>query len=163
MFNYNVGVIGGGDVNDEYCNISYNVGKLLAENNCVVFCGGMGGVMECVSRGVSENNGTVIGILPGNNKNDGNKYLTVKMPLGIGYLRNFFIIRSSDVLIAIDGFSGTTSEAAFALTEGKTVVSIGELDIKEKDTDGKFIKAKSPEEAVEIALKEAGDYILKNR
>ena len=120
MFNYNVGVIGGSYVNEEYCNISYDIGRLLAENNCVVFCGGMGGVMECVSRGVSENNGTVIGILPGNNKNDGNKYLTVKMPLGIGYLRNFFIIKSSDVLIAIDGFSGTTSEAAFALTEGKT-------------------------------------------
>jgi len=155
MFKYNIGVIGGSHVDEEYCNISYNIGKLLAENNCVVFCGGMGGVMECVAKGVSENNGTVIGILPGNNKNEGNKYLTIKMPLGIGYLRNFFIVRSSDVLIAIDGFSGTTSETSFALTEGKTVVSIGELNIKEKDTDGKFIKAKSPEEAVEIALKEA--------
>ena len=46
---------------------------------------------------------------------------------------------------------------------GKTVVSIGELDIKEENTDGKFIKVKYPEEAVEIALKEADNYILKNK
>ena len=111
--------------------------------------------MECVSHGVYDNNGMVIGILPGENRMEGNKYLSVAIPTGIGYLRNFFIIRASDALIAIEGYSGTTSEAAFALTEGKTVISIGDLKIRTKDTDGKIINENNPKIAVEIAINEA--------
>ena len=154
MYRYNIGVIGGSKTNDHYCSVAYKIGELLSEKNCIIVCGGEGGVMECVSKGAFDHNGIVIGILPGFDKNDGNKYLTIKLPTGIGYIRNFLIIRASDVIIAIDGYSGTTSEAAFAITEGKTVVSIGDMEIKNKDSDGKFIKAATPEDAVHIAMEE---------
>ncbi|SMD30840.1 TIGR00725 family protein [Picrophilus oshimae] len=155
MHAINIGIIGGSHTDDYYCSIAYKVGELLAKKNIVVICGGKEGIMECVSKGVSDNNGIVIGILPGNDKTEGNRYLTIAMPTGIGYMRNFLIVRASDALIAIEGFSGTTSEAAFAISEGKTVVSIGDLDIKRKETDGKLIRASDPEEAVEIAILEA--------
>jgi uncharacterized protein (TIGR00725 family) len=161
MYKYHIGVIGGSFADEKYCNIAYEVGKLLAENNCAVFCGGKEGIMECVSHGVHDNNGMVIGILPGENRMEGNKYLSLAIPTGIGYLRNFFIIRASDALIAIEGYSGTTSEAAFALTEGKTVVSIGDLKIKTKDTDGKIINENDPKIAVEIAMNEAKKFVEK--
>jgi predicted Rossmann-fold nucleotide-binding protein len=85
------------------------------------------------------------------------------MPTGIGYLRNFFIIRASDAIIAIEGYSGTTSEAAFAISEGKSVVSIGDLQIRTKDNDGKIIYENDPQKAVFIALHEARKYIEKFR
>ena len=39
-------------------------------------------------------------ILPGNVATDGNKYLSVRIPTGIGYMRNFLIVRAADALIA---------------------------------------------------------------
>ncbi len=163
MYGYHIGVIGGSFAGEKYCNIAYNVGKYLAENNCAVFCGGKEGIMECVSHGVYDNNGMVVGIIPGENRMEGNKYLSISMPTGIGYLRNFFIIRASDAIIAIEGYSGTTSEAAFAISEGKSVVSIGDLQIRTKDNDGKIIYENDPQKAVSIALHEARKYIEKFR
>jgi len=103
----------------------------------------------------------VVGILPGENRMEGNKYLSLAIPTGIGYMRNFLIIRASDAIIAIEGYSGTTSEAAFAITEGKTVVSIGDLEIKTKNTDGKLVHENNPEKAVEIAIQEAKNFVEK--
>ncbi len=161
MYKYHIGVIGGSFADKKYCSIAYDVGKGLAENNCAVFCGGNGGIMECVAHGVQDNNGMVVGILPGENRMEGNKYLSLAIPTGIGYMRNFLIIRASDAIIAIEGYSGTTSEAAFAMTEGKTVVSIGDLEIKAKETDGKIIHENNPGKAVEIAIQEAKNFVKK--
>lgn len=156
---YNIGVIGGSTADDSYMPIAYEVGRLLANEKATVFCGGLGGVMEWVSRGVCEENGIVVGILPGYLATEGNKFLSIRMPTGIGYMRNFLIVRASEAIIAIDGSSGTLSEASFAITEGKTVVSIGELEIDHrKPGDGMFIHASDPVEAVDIAIHEAEKY-----
>ncbi|WP_337860773.1 TIGR00725 family protein [Ferroplasma sp.] len=161
MYQYHIGVIGGSFADEKYCQIAYKIGEKLAENNCAVFCGGNGGIMECVAHGVYDNKGMVIGILPGEDRMAGNKYLSLAIPTGIGYLRNFFIVRASDAIIAIEGYSGTTSEAAFALTEGKTVISVGELNINTKHGDGKLIKENDPEKVISIALDEAKKFIKK--
>ncbi len=160
MYDYNIGVIGGSITDKIHCDIAYTLGKYLASRNCAVFCGGGSGIMECVSRGVHDADGMVIGILPDGNRMNSNKYLSLAIPTGIGYLRNFFIVRASDALIAIDGYSGTTSEAAFAITEGKSVISVDELHIRRKESDGKIIFEKDPERAVEIAIKEAEKFLL---
>ncbi|HLH86089.1 MAG TPA: TIGR00725 family protein [Thermoplasmataceae archaeon] len=153
---HNIAVIGGSTVNKSVCALAERVGILLAKEGAVVICGGMGGVMECVSRGVRKNGGVVIGILPGESPHSGNRYLNYALPTGVGYLRNFLIIRASEAVIAIDGSTGTTSEAAFALTEGKSVVFLGEpAEIRRKPTDGRVFHADTPEEAVRIALEEA--------
>ncbi len=153
---YNIAVIGGSLEHGEPCVGAYEVGKLLAGEGVTIINGGGKGVMECVSRGASENGGVVIGILPGTNPETGNKYLSVSLPTGIGYARNFLIVRSADAVIALQGSTGTLSEASFAITEGKSVVSLGEMQINNlKPGDGKLIRAGTPKEAVEIALREA--------
>lgn len=153
---FNIAVIGGSSVTDYYCNVAYEVGKLLAEKGVTVFCGGLTGVMECVAKGVNEKGGIVVGILPGTSHSHGNSYLTVKIPTGIGYARNFLIIRASEAVIAIDGSSGTLSEASFAVTEGRAVISIGDLELNHrKEKYGILYKATTPEGAVEKALEEA--------
>ena len=85
----NISVIGGSEVSSEICEVAMEVGRLLAKAGATVFCGGLSGVMECVSKGVREENGLVIGILPGTRPEDGNKYLSAALPTGMGYARNF--------------------------------------------------------------------------
>ncbi len=153
---YNIAIIGGSTEHGAACKGAYLTGKLLAEEGVVVINGGGPGVMECASRGVKESKGIVVGILPGLNPERGNKYLSVNLPTGIGYARNFLIVRSADAIIAFQGSSGTHSEAAFAITEGKSVISLGDLSINNlKEGDGKLMKVSTPEEAVELALVEA--------
>lgn len=152
----NISVIGGGVINDSYCEIAKEVGRLLASNNIAVICGGLTGVMKCVAMGVKEANGISIGLLPGYHADQGNEFLTVRIPTGIGLARDFLVVRGGDSVIAIDGSTGTKTEAYFALSEGKSVIAIGDMEIKErKKTDGMFFKAKDAGEAVSIAIEEA--------
>ena len=142
----NIGVIGGSTAEKKYLEIAEKIGRLLASRNVVVICGGKNGVMESVSRGVHDAGGIVVGILPGLSTSEGNAHLTVAIPTGIGYARNFLIVRASDALIAIDGSTGTLSEASFALTEGKSVVSINtHIETKLKNGDGKLLAAQTAE------------------
>lgn len=156
---FNISVIGGSIVDQKYCSIAHEVGKLLAARKAIVFCGGLTGVMDCVARGVKENNGISVGIVPGYKVEQGNENLTVRIPTGMGLARDFLVIRAGESVIAIDGSTGTKTETYFALSEGKTVISIGGIEIGNlKPTDGKFLKTESAEEAVELAIKEAEIY-----
>jgi uncharacterized protein (TIGR00725 family) len=100
------------------------LGKSLAKKNHFVFSGGMGGVMEAVCKGVFETKdrkALTIGILPSLDKSDGNNYLDVIIPSGIGFSRNTILIASADIVIAFGGGAGTLSEIAFAWQYNKTV------------------------------------------
>ena len=156
---YNISVIGGGDIDESTCKIAYRVGELLAKNGVTIVCGGLTGVMECGSRGASDAGGMAIGILPGSRVEEGNRYLSARLPTGIGYARDFLVVRMGEAVIAIDGASGTHTEAYFALSERKSLICMGDLSVRrEKETDGKLFRVTTPEEAVDIALKEAKIY-----
>lgn len=156
---FNIAVIGGSTEHGEACKSAYTIGGLLASKGAVIINGGGPGVMECVSRGARENNGMVVGILPGTNPELGNKYLSIALPTGIGYARNFLIIRAADAVIALQGASGTLSEASFAITEGKNVVSLGDFSMNNtKEGDGKFVTTKNPKEAVDLAMEFASNH-----
>ncbi|MCL4346794.1 MAG: TIGR00725 family protein, partial [Candidatus Thermoplasmatota archaeon] len=120
----NIGVIGGSQPELKYAEIAYDVGKLLALKGAVLICGGLSGIMASAAKGAYEAGGITVGILPGLSAGEGNEFLSVRIPTGIGYARNFLIVRASDALVAIDGSNGTISEASFAIAEGKTVVFI---------------------------------------
>ena len=77
--------------------------------------------MQAASRGAYEVGGTVIGLLPENDDQAANPYLTVAIPTGMGEMRNALIARSSMCLVAIGGGMGTLSEMAFGLKLGKPV------------------------------------------
>lgn len=63
MRNKQVVVIGESDTK-EYLDEAYEIGKFIATNGHILISGGGGGIMEAASKGASENNGTVIGIIP---------------------------------------------------------------------------------------------------
>jgi len=146
---HQVSVIGGSVVDESICSTARRLGYLLASRGYIIFNGGLGGVMECVSRGAKEAGGLVIGILPGNSHVDGNSYLSAKIPTGMGFARNFLVVRAGEVVVAIDGSMGTLSEASFALAEGKTVIAIGEICAEpKKPNEGRMIRVDSAEKAV---------------
>jgi uncharacterized protein (TIGR00725 family) len=132
------------------------VGRLLARAGAVVVCGGHGGVMEAAARGASSEGGTVVGILPGLDRTEGNAHLTVAIATGLGELRNGLIVRTVDAVIAVAGGFGTLSEVALALKTGVPVVG---LDSWELATRGRpldpdpIVRAATPEEAAREALR----------
>ncbi|AIY90749.1 TIGR00725 family protein [Geoglobus acetivorans] len=142
-----IGIIGSGRCYGDICDTAYRIGQLLAENGAVVINGGLGGVMEAVSRGAKSRGGTVIGIIPFKDKKLANRYCDYIIATDMGHARNMVIVHSSDALIAVGGSYGTISEMAIALKEGKRVVAYRPA-VK---LDG-LVLAESPEEAVNLAL-----------
>ena len=125
-----IAVIGGRRVEKRLLLEAENVGRLIAKKDVVLVCGGLGGVMEAVSRGAKAEGGITVGILPQEHKRDANEYIDIPLATGLGIGRNVIIARTADALIAIGGEYGTLSEIAFALQLGKPVVGIETWDIK---------------------------------
>lgn len=141
-----VAVIGPSEATPDETERAEAVGRLLATRGAVVVCGGLGGVMEAVSRGAAEAGGTVLGILPGTQRADANEHVTVAVTTGMGEMRNPLVVRSADAVIAVGGAYGTLSELAFALRTGVPVVGIGTWDLPD------IAVVPGPEAAVDLAL-----------
>ncbi len=149
-----VSVIGSNDCSEWEARAAESVGRLLAANDITVVCGGRSGVMEAVCRGAHEVGGVTIGILPGLAMEDGNRYLTIAIPTGLGEGRNAIVARAGKAVIAIGGRFGTLSEIAFALKAGKQVVGLKTWDPLYADGSRTPIQiVETPEEAVELVLK----------
>lgn len=111
------------------------VGALLAERGAIVVCGGRGGVMDAVARGVRARDGTSIGLLPGDDANDANEGITIALPTGLGEMRNSLIAHTSCAMIAIGGGYGTLSEIGFALRLGRPVAALHTWDVRRAGDD----------------------------
>jgi hypothetical protein len=138
-----IGVIGASKISQEFEKIAFEVGFEIAKRGGILVCGGLAGVMEAVCKGAKKAGGTTIGILPGLARNQANPYIDIAITTGLLEARNLIIVRTSDVLIAIDKGLGTLSEIAFALKMKKPVIGIGTWDIELP-----LIKVKTAEEAV---------------
>ena len=147
MVKMQVGVIGGGVCDNKTEMIAEEIGRELALRGVTLICGGLGGVMEASARGAKRQGGTTIGILPGNSREDANRYIDFQIVTNMGHARNAIIAASSDALIAVGGEYGTLSEIAIALKMGKRVVVI-----ESKWGIEGTLKATDPQEAVDLAL-----------
>lgn len=125
-----IAVIGGNKCSLRITQIAEDIGCEIANLGATLVCGGLGGVMEAACRGAKSADGLTIGILPGNNKNDANPYIDIKIPTGLGYARNVLVVKSADIVVAIDGKHGTLSEIAYAFQMGKAVIGIDTWDIE---------------------------------
>jgi uncharacterized protein (TIGR00725 family) len=144
-----VSVIGQSDSTRDQETQAYELGKELAQAGYVIISGGMGGIMQAVARGVSEHDGICIGLLPGHRQSEGNPYLTVGIPTGLGHARNILVARAGEVVVAIGGGYGTLSEIAFALTMGKVVIGLNTWSaVSHTGVPAELIKIQSPQEAL---------------
>ena len=148
-----VAVVGAGVAGKELEGRAEQVGRLLAERGAILLTGGLGGVMEAACRGAKGVGGTTVAILPTDDRRAANRYVDVALATGMGEMRNALIVRSADVVIAIEGEFGTLSEVAFALKTGTPVVGLGTWELaKHGRPVAAFSTASTPEEAVDLAL-----------
>jgi uncharacterized protein (TIGR00725 family) len=105
------------------------LGDALVRAGFRVVTGGLGGVMEAVSRGARRSpaweEGRVVGILPSYRKSDANPWCDIVIPTGLQLGRNILVAASGDVIIAIGGGSGTLSEMALAWQLGRPLIALG--------------------------------------
>lgn len=113
--------------------------------------------MEAACRGAKSEGGITVGILPGHDRSEANPYVDVAIATGMGEGRNTVNVRAADAVIAVGGEFGTLSEIAFALKTGKPVVGLDTWQLARpgRPTDP-IVRATSPEEAVEQAMRLAG-------
>jgi uncharacterized protein (TIGR00725 family) len=149
-----VGVIGGSRVDQDLRAMAYDVGRLIAEREAILVCGGLSGVMEAACQGAYEHDGVTVGVLPTDDTYEANPYVQIPIATGFGIGRNTVIVRTADVLIAVGGSYGTLSEIAMALNLGKRVVHLESWDLDEAGAVDPelYVEASTPEEAVERAL-----------
>ena len=142
-----IGVIGAGTCDESIEKMAEEVGREIAKRHAFLLCGGRSGVMEAVARGAKMENGTTVGILPGDCRQDASPFIDIAILSNMGHARNAIIAQSCDALIAIGGEYGTLSEIALSLKMGKKVVTLE----SKWEIEG-TIKANSPVGAVELAM-----------
>jgi uncharacterized protein (TIGR00725 family) len=149
-----VAVVGGYDAGDDVLAVAEEVGRLLAEVGAVVVTGGRRGVAEAASRGASLAGGTVVGILPGRDRSEANRWVGVAVPTGLGETRNALVVMGADAVIAFEGAYGTLSEIAHALVAGTPVVGVGTWELRPPGGgDDPVVPADDAESAVTLAVR----------
>jgi uncharacterized protein (TIGR00725 family) len=99
-----ISIFGGRDITPEVYENTVEIGRLLAQKDFLVFCGGGSGVMEAISKGVCEENGTVIGILKGRDLSEGNEFLTIPIATGMDIARNALLAYAFQLNKAVIGY-----------------------------------------------------------
>ena len=119
-----IGVIGGHHATHAQLAAARHLGEELAQIGLTVLCGGRRGVMLAVCEGVAAHGGVSVGLLPGETVADGNPFVTIPIPTGVGLARNAIIARGALCLVAVGGSHGTLSEVAFGMQFGKRVFGL---------------------------------------
>ncbi|EAY60690.1 conserved hypothetical protein [Mycobacterium tuberculosis C] len=108
---YQIGVFGSGTIGPRVYELAYQVGAEIAKQGHILISGGMTGTMEASSRGASDADGLVVGVLPGDKFTDGNAYSTIKILSGMQFARNYITGLSCHGAIVVGGSSGAYEEA----------------------------------------------------
>ena len=124
-----VSVIGGSTATDEQLEAGAAVGRELARRGYTVVCGGRGGTMEAVCRGVKATGGTTIGIVPSDRREQANAFVDIAIATGLGHARNALVPMNGDAVIALPGSNGTLTEIGFAGIYDRPIVGLRTHDV----------------------------------
>lgn len=154
----------------EIYSLSYDLGKSIIDKGYILANGGLGGVMEAVSKGARDSanykENSIIGVLPNYNKDIANDYIDIALPIGFDVGRNISLISISDAVIVLGGSAGTLNEISLAWQMNKLIVALGNFGWGGKlaDTslddrrDDKIYKADSVEDALNIIESKISHY-----
>ncbi len=148
-----ISIIGESNASHKNYSLAEEVGRLLAEVEVTVVCGGMGAVMEAVCKGASNAGGRTVGILPGVNPSVANPWVDIPICTGLGHARNVIVVRSGLAVVAIGGAYGTLSEIGHALSDEIPVIGLNTWSFnREGIEDDSLHICKTPAQAVKTAL-----------
>ena len=120
-------IIGSSKADEKQLEAAGITARILAEEGWGLMSGGRGGVMESAARAHSEAGGFSIGMLPGDDKTDGNPYNSLILPTGIGFARNMSNVLAGEGVIVVGGGPGTLSELGYALIYCKPLLMLSFL------------------------------------
>lgn len=167
-----IGVMGSAaDLNfsDEALKFAKQLGRLIAKSGNILVYGAEKGYTSLsteAAKEASKNGGITVGVAGGKDKKVFGKYrptVLINSGLEIGGGREFNLVLSCDVVIAISGGSGTLTELAIAYQANIPMITVDKFggwasDLSNKYFDDrkrrKCIAASTPEEALEKAIKE---------
>lgn len=152
-----IGVIGPSSAGPEVLEAAEEAGRCVARAGAVLVTGGGGGAMQAACRGAKIAGGTTLGLLPGLSRLEGNPYLDLSVPTGMGEMRNALVVRCSDALLAVGGGFGTLSEIALALKLDKPVAGVGTWVASLDGHRAPVPSAATPAQALRILLQTLGD------
>ena len=176
MKQFQIGIMGSAadlNYNKETENFAKELGKLIAKSNNILVYGAekeYSSLSTEAAKEASKYNGITVGITGGKGKYVyGDFRPTVLIPCGleIGGGREFTLIQSCDVIIAISGGSGTLTEMAIAYQANIPIITIDQFGGWSKKLSNtyidkrkrlKCIKASTPEEALNKAIEQAIKY-----
>ena len=152
--------------------LAERVGEFIAEKNCILVFGAekdYDSLSTAACRGAKRKGGITVGITYNKGKKIFQKDVDIIISTGMdrGGGREFVLVLSCDAIIAISGGSGTLTEMAMAYQADIPIVAIentgGWTDrlanrfIDERNRQ-KVYGVKTPEEAVELAIKLGREY-----
>ncbi|OGL95807.1 hypothetical protein A2348_00245 [Candidatus Uhrbacteria bacterium RIFOXYB12_FULL_58_10] len=159
---------------DEVSKLAERVGELLAERGAIVVYGAekdYDSLSTAAARGAKRKGGMTVGVTYGKGKDiwdkEGNTDMIVVTGLERGGGREFVLVNSCDAIIAISGGSGTLTEIAIAYQSNLPMVALTGVGGWSEKLAGQFVDARerrrviaaaTPEEAVEIAIREASQH-----
>ncbi len=129
-----IGVMGPARATNQEMKWAFELGRLIAEEGWVLLTGGRNmGVMDAASQGAKSADGLTIGILRTGEPEKISKHVDLPIVTGMGNARNAINVLSSDIVITCGTTSsGTLSEIALALKEGKPVVVLNRDSLTRK-------------------------------
>jgi uncharacterized protein (TIGR00725 family) len=120
-------VVGGGTVAREVHDLAFELGRKIGEAGAVLLCGGGSGVMAAAAAGAKSAGGATVGIMK-HSEGRPPRHIDCALFTGLGDARNFVNVRTSDVVIALQGEAGTLTEIGFALKLGVPLVYLAAWD-----------------------------------
>lgn len=167
-----IGIMGSAadlEYSNESLKFAKNLGKLIAESGNILVYGAekeYTSLSTEAAKIASENGAITVGVAGGKDKNiygDFRPTVLINSGLEIGGGREFSLVLSCDVIIAISGGSGTLTEIAIAYQAGIPIIVVDKFGgwankLSNEFLDGrkriKCISVKKEKDAVEKAIKE---------
>jgi len=120
---------GEADISKKGKDLAFEVGRAIAQHNCIFINGACGGIPEIASKGARKADGMVIGISPAENFHEHvhkydfpTKEFDIIFYTGFGFKgRNVVNVSNCDAVIIVSGHMGTLNEFAIAYDEGMIV------------------------------------------
>lgn len=124
-----IAIIGSRDLGEKGLSLVEDISMSLVDEGFRIVTGGLGTLQKAAHKGAKKSDksgdGDTIAILPGFDPEPAVGHADIIIPTGMDVLRNA-IVANSDVVICVEGGSGTLSEIAFAWQLNRPILSIGE-------------------------------------
>lgn len=159
--------------NNEVIEYAKEIGRIIAKSNNILVYGAektCSSLSTEAAMEASKNGGITMGITYGSDKNIYGKFkptTLVTTGLGLGGGREYSLVLSCDVIIAIGGGSGTLNEICIAYQNNIPIVTINKYDGWAKKLSNKYLDIRKrlkcisidkAEDAVEVAIRIGNKY-----